>query len=129
MNDEVKKFARKYEAQVRPSHQRWHRAKPVPYSVFDERGFNAFETREVETIPLVDITLPEDRFRALLDHDEWVSKAGLQDNNHFQNNVMRVSNLVIEHERECRIRQSNPAVKAAYEKYQTLLRLVDSHYD
>lgn len=128
MNDEVKEFCRKYEARVRPSTRHWNRIKPVPYPVFEEQGFDAFATRDYVTVPMVDITLPEDRFRALLEHDEWINQAGLHDNSYFNNNVGRVANLVVEHERECRIRHENPAVRAAYEKYRNLLTLVDSHY-
>ncbi len=82
-----------------------------------------------EEVKCVEIHMPEDRFRALLEHDDWVEKAGLKDNQFFNNNVSRVSNLVVEHERECRIRHENSSVRAAYEKYQTLLRMVDSYYE
>jgi hypothetical protein len=37
--------------------------------------------------------------------------------------------IVEEHEREQLIRAENPSVRSAYEKYQTLLRMVDSYYD
>ena len=37
--------------------------------------------------------------------------------------------IVDEYEREERIRNENPSVRAAYAKYQNLLRLVDSYYD
>ena len=73
--------------------------------------------------------MPEVRFRALMEHDHWLANAGLHDNKYFTNNVMRVSNMVVDHERECRIRQENPAVQAAYEKYQMLLGLVKNHYE
>jgi hypothetical protein len=119
----VDEFCHKYQAEARPSARRWNRAKPVPYSVFESQGMNAFETREYETIPMVEITMPEDRFRALLEHDHWLANAGLHDNGHFTNNVMRVANMVVEHERECRIRQENPAVQKAWEQYQIMLGL------
>jgi hypothetical protein len=37
--------------------------------------------------------------------------------------------IVGKYEREVRIRNNNPAAKLAYEKYQTVLRMVDSYYD
>jgi hypothetical protein len=37
--------------------------------------------------------------------------------------------LVKQHQREVRIRHENPAAKIAYEKYQMILAMVDSHYD
>lgn len=129
MNDEVTEFCRRYDAQVKPSREICYRAVPVPISVFQEKGTAALKHREHEVVPIIKIRIPEDRFRALVEHDDWVGRAGLQDNSHFNNNVSRVSNLIIEHERECRVRHENPAVQAAYEKYQNLLSLVDSYYE
>jgi hypothetical protein len=37
--------------------------------------------------------------------------------------------LIKQHKKECLIRNENHAVKAAYQKYQTLLKLVESSYD
>jgi hypothetical protein len=125
----VEEFCRKYEAQVGPSAQPWRRTKPVPFSVFEEQGMAAFEQIQYQDIPMVNITMPEDRFRALMEHDDWLANVGLHENQLFRNIFMRVSNMVVDHERECRIRQENPAVRSAYEKYQTLLRLVHNHYD
>jgi len=127
--DFIKEFCRKYEARVGPSAQPWRRTKPVPFSVFEEQGMVAFENIQYQDVPMVEITMPEDRFRALMEHDHWLANAGLHDNQFFHNNVMRVSNMVVDHERECRIRQENPAVRSAWEKYQLLLGLVRNHYD
>lgn len=121
----LNEFSYKYNAQVRPSSQRWRRAIPVPYSSFKEQGISAFIEQDYETIAMVDITMPEDRFRALLEHDSWIENAGLQDNQHFANNVMRVSNLIIQHERECRLRNQHTAVQKAWEQYQIMLKMVD----
>jgi hypothetical protein len=105
------------------------RAKRMDYKVWSDSDPSIFQTIPYEDIKCVEIHMPEDRFRALLEHNDWVEKVGLQGNNFFNNNVSRVSNMIVEHERECRIRNENPSVRAAYEKYQTLLRLVDSYYD
>lgn len=119
----VDEFCQKYQAEIRPSSRCWRRAVPVPYSVFEQQGMGAFDTREYQDIPMLDITLPEDRFRALMEHDHWLANAGLHDNGHFTNNVMRVSNMVVEHERECRLRQQHPALQKAWEQYQIMLGL------
>jgi len=50
-----------------------------------------FNSVPVEEIKCVEIHMPEDRFRALLEHDDWIQHAGLQGNNYFANNVSRVS--------------------------------------
>lgn len=129
MNDKLKEFCRRYDAEVNPSSKICYRAVPVPLSVIQEKGVkDAFARREHEVVSMLEIHIPKDRFHAMLEHDDWVNRAGLQDNSFFNNNVSRVSNLIIEHERECRIRHENPAVQAAYEKYQNLLALVESHY-
>jgi hypothetical protein len=121
-------FCHKYQAQVGKSSRVWQRQQTVPYDVWLTDP-NVFKSITCQDVPMVDITMPEDRFRALLEHDDWVARAGLNDNNHFHNNAMRVSNMVVDHERECRIRQENPAVRSAWEKYQLLLGLVRNHYD
>ncbi len=121
----IDEFCRKYEARVSPSAQPWRRAKPVPLSVFEEQGMSAFQSMEYQQMPMVDITMPEDRFRALMEHDHWLANAGLNGNGHFHNNVMRVSNMVVDHERECRLRAEYHALQAAWEQYQTILMMID----
>lgn len=128
MDDKVKEFCYKYDAIAGPSARNWRRPQRVNYSIWSESDPNMFQNT-YEEIPMVDITMPEDRFRALLEHDAWIERAGLQDNQFFANNVMRVSNMVVEHERECRIRQENPAVQKAWERYQMLLSTVKDYYN
>lgn len=127
--DEVKDFCYKYDAYVRESSRMHRRAKRLDYNIWSESDPSIFQTIPYEHVRCVEIHMPEDRFRALLEHDNWIEHAGLHDNRHFNNNVSRVSNMIMEHERECRIRQENPAVKIAYEKYLTLLNLVRNDYD
>jgi hypothetical protein len=123
---DLKEFCYKYDAYVKPSSQQYRRTTTVPYKVFEEQGMTAFDQRTYETVPMVDITMPEDRFRALLEHDKWIEKAGLHDNQFFSNNVSRVSNLIVEHERECRLRQQHVSLQKAWEQYQILLSM---YYD
>jgi len=123
MTKEVEEFCRKYDATVGPSNQRRRRHRLLTKAEWEKDPFEPMPTWDVAT---VEITMPEDRFRALMEHDHWLAHAGLHDNNHFQNNVMRVSNLIVDHERECRIRQEHPGVQAAWEQYQVMLRLVDT---
>jgi hypothetical protein len=126
---EANDFCRKYDAYVQDSNRMHRRSKRMPFQMWSESDPEIFQQIPYEQVRCVEIHMPEDRFRALLEHDDWVEKAGLQDNRHFANNVSRVSQMVVDHDRECRIRNANPSVQIAYEKYQTLLRLVDSHYD
>lgn len=129
MLHEVDVFCKKYDAYVGPSSRMHRRVKRMPYQLWSESDPDIFQQIPVEDVKCVEIHMPEDRFRALLEHGDWVERAGLHDNRYFSNNVSRVSNIIVEHERECRIRQENPTVRAAYEKYQTLLALVQSNYE
>jgi hypothetical protein len=126
MDKKIKEFCWKYDAIAGPSARKYRRPARVDFSIWSSDP-TLFQNT-YEDIPMVDVTMPEDRFRALLEHDAWVEKAGLQDNQFFSNNVMRVSNMVVEHELECRIRQENPAVQKAWERYQMLLNTVKDYY-
>ena len=121
----VDEFCHKYQAQVGQSRRTWRRPQSVPYDVF-MKDPDVFKTIECQDVPMVEITMPEDRFHALLEHDHWLANAGLHDNGYFTNNVMRVSNMVIEHERECRLRQEHPALQKAWEQYQIILAMYRS---
>ena len=129
MLHEVEVFCKKYDAYVGPSSRMHRRVKRMNHDIWSKGDQDIFNSVPVEDVKCVEIHMPEDRFRALLEHDDWVKNAGLHGNNYFANNVSRVSQRIVEHERECRIRQENPTVKAAYEKYQTLLALVQSNYE
>jgi hypothetical protein len=129
MDKEVKEFCSKYDAYVQDSHRMQRRVKRMPFQMWSESDPEIFQKIPYEEIKFVEVHMPEDRFRALLEHDEWLSKAGLYDNSYFNNNVSRVANLIVQLERETRIRHENPSVKIAWEKYQTMLSLVSSHYD
>jgi hypothetical protein len=129
MEKELKEFCLKYEAHVDVSSRARRRLKKVDYTLWSESDPELFQPIPYEDVKCVEIHMPEDRLRALLEHDSWVERAGLHGNMHFANNVSRVSQIIVDHERECRIRHSNPAVQNAWIKYQTLLALVNSHYD
>jgi hypothetical protein len=130
---EAKDFCRKYDAYVQDSSRMHRRAKRVDYKIWSESDADSFQemfqTIPYQEVKCVEIHMPEDRFRALLEHDEWLETAGRQRGYQFANDIQRASHLVEQHNRETRIRHSNPAVQLAYEKYQMMLNLVDSHYD
>lgn len=125
---EIKEFCHKYDAYVRDSSRMHRRAKRIDYKMWSDSDTDFFQTIPYEEVKCVEIHMPEDRFRALLEHEDWVEQAGRKDH-YFNSDIQRASALVAQHDRETRIRHANPAVRAAYEKYQTLLKLVDSHYD
>ena len=123
-------FCKMYDATIHPSSKLLRRQRQIDYQVLSETDSADFDVGNFyDEIQCVEIHMPEDRFRALLEHDDWITRAGLSGNNFFQNTVNRVSIIAVEHEKECRVREENPAVKAAYEKYLTLLRMTRSYYD
>ena len=125
MDKETQDFCWRYDAQVAPSTRMRRRLRR---STMQDWGTDPglFYTLPAEDVACVEIHMPEYRFRALMEHDRWIERAGLEDNRHFTNNVARVSNMVVEHERECRIRNEHPSVRAAWEQYQIMLRMVDT---
>ena len=127
-SEAVDKFCKTYNAKITPGGV-YRQAKPIDFGGWDYNSDRETYSVEYEDLRLVNISMPEDRFRALMEHDEWVNRAGLQNNQHFENNVARVANIIVQHERECRVRNENAAVKAAYEKYIRLLHMVDSYYE
>ena len=121
MTDDVEHFKNKYRATVSEGRRRY--TIPKPFKVWnDDTNFN--EPFEVENGVQIDMSQRD------FDHLVHMEK-------HFYETMNRsgpyigdhAKMIVEEHEREERIRNKNPSVRAAYEKYQTLLRMVDSYYD
>jgi hypothetical protein len=127
MKDKIHQFASKYEAVCKPSGQYWRRAQPVPFQL--GANFDAVPDSGIsyQSVPMVEIHLPEDRFRALIEHDAFLDKYNhLRDSTTgsvFHDRLTQVRAIMDEHETECRIRNQHAAVQAAYEQYQTLLNL------
>lgn len=126
MDKEVNNFSHKYDAYVQPSTRMHRRRSRIDYKIWSESDpYIDYKSPPYEAVKCVEIHMPEDRFRALLEHDDWLHQKSQQ--TYYRND--EAIHIVREHERETRIRHANPSVKLAWEKYQTLLSLVDSHYD
>jgi predicted nucleotide-binding protein (sugar kinase/HSP70/actin superfamily) len=125
LSKELYEFNRKYNAVVGPSSRSYHRSPPISFNIWDESNPRIYQSMHYEEIKCVEIHMPEDRFHALLEHDEWLYNSRMS--NHMVGG--EAIQIVKQHERETRIRHSNPSVQLAWEKYQTMLTLVDSHYD
>ena len=99
-NKSLKKFCQSFDAHVEPSERRFARSKRLDYT--DLKDPNVYYT--TETINSVAIHIPEDRI------DDFIS-------------------IVDEHKYiEMEIRNSVPAVKLAYERYQLLLKMCGGEY-
>jgi len=117
---EVEEFCGKYDAYVGPSSRRHRRSRLVKYSDWQQDP-DPFKNVPYEDVPMVEIHMPEDRFRALMEHDHWLEREFRQGD--ISNGAVRI---VREYERECRIRHEHPGVQAAWEQYQIMLRMVDT---
>jgi hypothetical protein len=122
---EANDFCRKYDAYVQDSNRMHRRSKRMPFQIWSESDPEIFQQIPYEQVKCVEIHMPEDRFRALLEHDDWLHTAHMS--NYIKGN--EAVWIVEQHERETRIRHANPSVQLAYEKYQMMLNLVDSYYD
>jgi hypothetical protein len=127
MNDKIHKFASKYQAVCRPSGQYHRRTQPVPIKIGPDPVDVLYQELPYQSVPMVEIHLPEDRFRALIEHDAFLDIHDRLRNSttgsHVYNDMMRAKSIIEEHESECSIRNQYPAVQAAYEQYRTLLNL------
>lgn len=117
---ELEHFKNKYRANIQTSRCKY--TKPKKISVDQIQDWDM--TFEIEYGVQIDMSQRD------FDHLVHMEK-------HFYDTMNRSSAymgdharyIVEENERESRIRASNPSVRAAYEKYQNLLKLVDSFYD
>ena len=126
-NMELEKFCQRYQATVAPTGRCYRRAQLSPWKMSDYHNTPISEEQffNFTDIPMISITLPEDRFRALLEHDNWLNNAGSSTPNHLRgHDTIRAMQVAKDHAEESVLRQENPALKKAWENYQMLLRLV-----
>jgi len=119
---EVQEFCQRYDAVVGPSGRMHRRSRLVTLSDW-EKDFNKIRDLPHQDVPCVEIHMPEDRFRALMEHDHWLEREFRQGDQYIDSNAVRI---VREYERECRIRNEHPGVQSAWEQYQIMLRMVDT---
>ena len=118
MDDNTKAFCKRYRARIEPSQYRINKIKNTDIT-FSDREAVADPALDIEYEQMVSIHLPQAQARALVEHDKWIRK-------HVGKSI---GHIIDQHETESRVRNENPTVKAAYEKYLTLLNLVGSAYD
>lgn len=127
MSRSLREFCYKYDAVVGPGTRAHRRVKRVGY---DEWRTNpdVFSQIEYQDQPMVEVHMPEDRFRALLEHDDWLDSAATSippwqsgSGRHALDRAMR---LVDQHEQETLLRMQHPGLQDLYEKYQVMLKLL-----
>jgi hypothetical protein len=121
MDKETQDFCWRYDATVAPSTRMRRRLRR---STMQDCGTDPglFYTLPAEDVACVEIHMPEDRFRPLMEHDHWLEREFRQGD--ISNGA--VVRIVREYERECRIRHEHPGVQAAWEQYQIMLSMVDT---
>ena len=123
MTEEFDEFCQKYDAYVRESSRMHRRRKRMDYKIWSESDPEIFQPIPYRDIRCVEIHMPEDRFRALLENKKWLDE--FEERNRGCGPPIRYAqNLIDQHEEEVRIRNEHPGVMDAWQKYQTMLQLV-----
>lgn len=124
-NTTTEEFCRRYEARVERTGRYHRRAEPSPWRISDYRETSSIADERflhfVE-VPLVAITLPEDRLGALIEHERRVTDM-IERKPMYPTKYSVLDHIIREHEEECRLRSTNPALKKAWDNYQLLLRI------
>ena len=120
MKTETDNFCQKYDAYVQPS-SRMHRRQTRFTNWQDYVDVEVFKSLPEETVICVEVHMPEDRFRALLENDIWVTD--VIDKGYRDHNRDFAKHLVDQHQQEVILREQYPALMIAWEKYQTVLRM------
>ena len=113
----------------KPSSQYHRRVQPVPVKFGEDPADVLYQELPYQSVPMVEIHLPEDRFRALIEHDAFLDNhnhdrlRNSTTGSHVYYDMMRAKSIIEEHEKECLIRNQNPSVRAAYDQYLTVLHL------
>lgn len=121
-NKELNEFLYKYEARATLSHKMFRRHKAVKFNYKDiDQAFDQLAVLPFEEEPYVEILIPQDRFRHLVEIEKFITQADRE---------REWSKHEMERQRkESWVRQKNETVRKAYERYQTLLNLVRNDYD
>jgi hypothetical protein len=109
-------FLQKYEAQASlSSHKMYAVREPFNYSFsYDLRSVPySFQVRQE---PYVEMYIPQERYKQLIENEKIIRQ--LEDDRRYYKDI------VDSHRADERVRESNPVVKKAWQKYSTLLALM-----
>lgn len=120
MNEELNEFCRNYEVRVLNDQKRRARYHPARFFTDPERAdiirndIDSFETEKVVTMEI-----PEGRLRALIE----LEKRFFKWQKHTQGEIDMFQMLMDKEREEAFYRQTNEAVRKAYEQYSLMLNL------
>lgn len=112
---DVQVFLKKYEAYGTISNRMYTKYRRMHYQDWLDQNLPIPFTTQQEAEPMIEITLPQERFRDLITQEDYL--AHLEQENKYNRNI------VMRERQEEMIRNSNPSVQKAWEKYQMLLEL------
>jgi hypothetical protein len=116
-SDEVHRFCKHYEAQVElTSNKLYAKRRPIHYQdwISDGSGSIPFDLK-VEREPMVQIHMPQDEFKNLVEKERWYGR--------LEQEADYYKRIVEQYRNDERVRDSNPSVQKAWEKYLMLLEL------
>ena len=121
-NKELNEFLYKYEARAQLSNMTYRRTRRIRFDYKDiDDAFDQLSTIPFEDEPLVEITMPQDRFRHLVEVEQFITSTDRE---------REWAKQEMERQRkEQWVRQKDERVRKAYERYQTILNLVRNDYD
>ena len=126
MNKSLEKFCYRYEARVEQTGRYYRRQELSPWRIQDYYNTSAGQQaifQNITKVPIMAISLPADRLGALIEHEKRVTDM-IEPKPMYPTKYSVLDHIIQEHEEECRLRYTNPALKKAWENYQMLLRMV-----
>lgn len=116
VDETVGEFLKRYQATAELSrHKMYARRIPIRYNEWLQNGGPIPFDQAVEREPMVEINMPQERFRALIETERWTGKV--------EQEVEYYKKRYWQELEDDKIRQRNPSVKKAWEQYQMLLEL------
>jgi len=99
------------------------RAKRIDYRTWSEGDQEMYQTWPIDSVNCVEVHMPEDQFRALLENKRWLDE--FDDRNRgYHPQIHSVQKIIAQHEDETRLRHQHAGVMDAWQQYQTMLQLV-----
>jgi len=126
VNKSLEKFCYRYEARVEQTGRYYRRQELSPWRIQDYYNTSAGQQaifQNITKVPIMAISLPADRLGALIEHEKRVTDM-IEPKPMYPTKYSVLDHIIQEHEEECRLRYTNPALKKAWENYQMLLRMV-----
>ena len=112
---DVRHFLNKFEAYGSISNRMHYRYRRVNYNDWMSVGSPMPISTDVEQEPMIEITLPQHKFKELLAQEDYLER--LEQSNDYNQKVVNMLRA------DERVRDDNPAVKNAWKKYLMLLEL------